>query len=427
MTEASNNEYTYSIPDLLKDSVTLSKIYINHGVMERETSFGINLSLPEMRLSATLQSRELELLPGKIEATLHKWEKKYKAFLAVKDRERKADSVEDMNAEARSAINELRGILAHTLDVHDAVDWDSVKRKEDFRANPDDLVKDGDAPDWIQFDDRGQPVEFAAISMEKQPTMESVKSEYGVLDRLLKGDKIKQEYEAQLSAWNAKNSELSGENDKRNSLFQELQNNFEIQNKSFEEEKHNNNVALDNIRNRYQDADPKAVEEYCDLVMSSSSYPDYFPRSWLLEYHENNKTLIINYELPSSQETPRIESYKYVEESDSIRENLMPDADRDVLYNELIYQIVIRTPHELFEADVVNALDKIIFNGHVNIINRATGSKETRTIVSVAAGKAEFLSFDLSQVEPKATFDHLKGVIDGVPAELKSVSPIVEV
>ena len=89
MTETNNKEFMYSIPDLLKDKVKLSKIYINHGVMERETSFGIDLSLPEMRLSTSLQSRDLELLPGKIEATLHSWEEKYKVFLADHDRKRK--------------------------------------------------------------------------------------------------------------------------------------------------------------------------------------------------------------------------------------------------------------------------------------------------------------------------------------------------
>ncbi len=181
-----------------------------------------------------------------------------------------------------------------------------------------------------------------------------------------------------------------------------------------------------NASSTYQHAEPKAVEEYCDLVLSSSNYPDYFPRSWLLEYRKGSQSLVVNYEMPAPLDLPRIESYTYVEERDDIRENLISDADRDALYDGLVYQIVIRTPHELFEADVVNALDKIIFNGYVNIINRATGAKETRMIVSVAADKDEFLGFDLSQVESKATFEHLQGVVDGSPAELKVVSPIIE-
>ena len=152
MTDASNQDFLCSIPDLLKDKVRMSKIYINHGVMERETSFGIDLALPDMRLSTSLQTRDLELLPGKVESTLHNWEAKYKVFLADQERTRKADSVEEMNVEARAEIAGLGKILAHTLDVHDAVDWNSIKRNDGFRIHPDDLVDGDDVPDWIQFD-----------------------------------------------------------------------------------------------------------------------------------------------------------------------------------------------------------------------------------------------------------------------------------
>jgi restriction system protein len=426
MTETSNNDFTYPIPDLLEGKVKLSKIYINHGVMERETSFGIDMSLPEMRLSTSLQSRDLGLLPGKIEATLHNWETKFKAFLAAKDRKRKADSVDDMNAEARAAIDDLRGILAHTLDVHDAVDWSSIKRKDGFRTNPDNLVDGNEVPDWIAFDETGRPTDFERQNTNGKPTLDSVKGEHGLLSGLFQGDKIKQDYEARLAAWDEQQKTTAQENEKRTKVFQELLQKFENLERTFEDEKHHNNVALDNIRARYQHAEPKAVEEYCDLVLSSSSYPDYFPRNWTLEYLNESQTIGVNYDLPSPADLPTIESYRYVDERDEIRENLLPDAERGALYDSLVYQICIRTPHELFEADVVDALNKVVFSGRVNIVNPATGKKETKTIVSFAAEKEEFLGFDLSLVQPKATFDHLQGVAGGALSDLEPINPIME-
>ena len=83
MSEQTDQAFMYSIPELLEEKVKLSKIYVNYGVMEKETSFGIDMSIPEMRLSKTLKSRDLELLPGKIESILHSWEKKSKVFVDV--------------------------------------------------------------------------------------------------------------------------------------------------------------------------------------------------------------------------------------------------------------------------------------------------------------------------------------------------------
>ena len=46
----------------------------------------------------------------------------------------------------------------------------------------------------------------------------------------------------------------------------------------------------------------------------------------------------------------------------------------------MIYQICTRTIHELFEADIINALDAVAFNGLVTNKNPATGIEETKAV-----------------------------------------------
>jgi len=424
MTDISEQGFTYVIPDLLVDKVNFSKVYVNYGVMEKETSFGIDMSIAEMGLSKTLRSRDLDLLPGKVEATLHSWEKKYGRFLVAQEREQKEANIGEMNTDAASAIKVLNDILAHTLDVHDAIDWDLIKITDEARVNPESLFEGGSVPDFINFDDSGRPVSFIEIAIPEQPTMESVKAAFGIFSQTFRGSKIKEKHQEETGQWTKEELETSRHNEEREAQFRQSLSSFETKAAGFEEEKRRNNEALEHIRERYKSAEPKAVEEYCDLVLDSSIYPDNFPKNWLLEYHVESRTIVTNYELPSPDQLPAIESYKYDKDKDSVVEIGLSDDARDDLYDNLVYQICIRTLHELFEADVVNAVEAVTFNGVVTIVNPATGKTELRCILSASSNKDEFMEFDLARVDPRATFAHLGGQTAGRPRELMSVSQV---
>jgi len=423
MTDISEQGFTYVIPEILTDKVKFSKVYVNYGVMEKETSFGIDLSIAEMNLAKTLRSRDLDLLPGKVEATLHSWEKKFRRFLDAQERERKEANIDEMNNEAASAIAGLSGILAHTVDIHDAIDWDLIKITDKLRVDPDSLFDGGSPPDFIVFDKSGCPVSVVERAVPEEPTLDSVKSEFGVLSQTFRGAAIKKEHEEQTGQWTREELEIRKTNEEREEAFRQALSAFESRVSAFEDEKRRNNEALEQVRRRYQGSEPKAVEEYCDLVLDSSVYPDYFPKNWLLQYRADNRTVVTNYEIPSPDQLPSIESYKYDNEKDVVVENGLSREARQNLYDSVTYQICIRTIHELFEADVVNAVDSIAFNGVVTIVNPATGKSELRCIASVSSNKDEFMEFDLSRVDPRATFEHLAGRTADPPHELASVNP----
>lgn len=96
------------------------------------------------------------------------------------------------------------------------------------------------------------------------------------------------------------------------------------------------------------------------------------------------------------------------------------------MYDSVVYQICIRTIHELFEADVINAIDAVGFNGLVTNINPATGIKETKNIISVVANRDQFLTFDLSKVDPKESFKHMKGVAAANLVDLTPIAPVIQ-
>jgi len=419
-------EFNYAVPDLLMNKVKVSTPYQNYNARGNPTSFGIDVEFPEMELSRTLKSSDFHLLKGKIEDTMRSWEKKYQGYLDKCHKQRRGSSVDDMNREAQDAIEALKGILAHTLDIDDTIDWDAIKRKESFRIGREDLLGENDKYGHIELDSIGKPADYEEEDLPTEPTMERVKDEYGTFARVFRRKAIKADFYRRCESWREKKQAVLDENSRRKSAFDDALLRFERARRAFEEEKKHDNNRLEDIKSRYSDSDSRAIEEYCDLVLNNSEYPDYFPKNWVLEFRPEDQTVVVDYHLPPPGKLPTVKSFRYIKSRDEITEQAIPTAERKRLYEQVIYQICIRTIHELIESDAINAIEAVAFNGLVTNINPATGVRETKTILSVLAPKNEFVTFDLSQVAPKATFKHLKGVAAAALVELTPIPPIIQ-
>lgn len=146
------------------------------------------------------------------------------------------------------------------------------------------------------------------------------------------------------------------------------------------------------------------------MVLSRSKYPDYFPQSFELDYKIETKILVIDYQLPSVDDIPTIKEVKYIQSKNEFSEKHISDTQRNKLYDELLYQITLRTLHEIFESDKINAIHTIGFNGYVHALNPATGKSQDVCVLSLQASKAEFEQINLAKVDPKTCFKSLKGV-----------------
>jgi restriction system protein len=124
---------------------------------------------------------------------------------------------------------------------------------------------------------------------------------------------------------------------------------------------------------------------------------------------------------------PSLAEVKYVQASDSYAEKHLTDSQRAKLYDDFVYQVTLRTIHELFEADQVRALAAVVFNGVVTAIDRGTGQSVTNCIVSVQAMRDPFLAINLAQVDPKACFRSLKGVGSSALHSVTAVPPVMSI
>jgi restriction system protein len=202
---------------------------------------------------------------------------------------------------------------------------------------------------------------------------------------------------------------------------------WEQERDAFLSEQQAQNEAVERQKESYLSGAADAIVGYCDMVLARSDYPDFFPKEWELDLNPETGVLVVDYALPAPANLPTLLEVKYVASKDEFSEKHMTEAQRDKLYDSLVYQAALRTIHELYEADTIRALAAVVFNGFVRAIDRATGNEVSACIISLRVGRDEFLAINLANVDPKACFKQLKGVDSSKLHSVTAVAPIVSV
>lgn len=378
------------------------------------------------------------------------WEKKQLAEQKRMDREDTIRSKEEKKAlaitkteEAQEEINQLETILRHTLTVNDAIDWNCLLSNKKYSIKK---------PIKKKYSTK-KPIKpkFSQNPSEPNRTDVKYKPNLGFFDkffskkRKIKEDDAEKLFNSDHESWNKKKRRIEKKNEgiesahpkhikdwevqkeifesKRDKLISD----WETQKNDYEKKKEEGNKKILAKEMEYQNREPGVVSDYCEMVLTNSKYPDYFPQEWDIEYQEETKILIIDYSLPNLDSLPTVKTIKYVISRDEFTESKLSNAALNKLYDSVLYQIALRTIHELYEADVVNAIDSIVFNGWVDSIDKATGRDINACIMSLQASKNEFLAINLEKVDPKASFKQLKGVGSSKLYGLSPVAPIANI
>lgn len=359
-------------------------------------------------------------------------ERRQEREAAARDIEAKKRLATERTEEARRAIEELQNILAHTLDIDDTIEWDLLKDTSSYSvpkppppvptpppASPSPIREPrADDPDF-----RPQYGFLDAFSASRRAARDEAAREAFKQARAgWKADSERQTEEFQ-SKQSAHRAELRKQEQSHKAALCE----WEHGKRQFEEEQSNRNAAIDLRRERYVARDPEAITEYCSMVLENSSYPDYLPQSFQLEYNAATGILVVDYRLPAPADIPAVIEVKYVKTTDAFVERQMAEAQSTQLYDSVLYQVVLRTIHEELEADSVSAVNAIVVNGWVHSIDAATGQEIDSCVLSVQAGREEFRLLNLRGVDPRACFRRLKGVGSARLHSLAAVAPLLTI
>ena len=381
-----------------------------------------------VNLKATLQTEEWEKRWAVVDAREH--ERSQKAVGKRQQEERKAFAAE-RTAEAQQELDGLSSLLKATLSVDDTINWENLKDKTPFMEKKPPLPS--------------VPPEPTSPPLPREPNR--LDSTYvpslGILDRLLSSRKervisekhalfasdhkawqeqvnvIKHTHTAALLAHEKSVAEMRQDHEKQLAKWSARGDQYIAKQAA-------DHATVDAKRAAYESKNLEAIIEYCDLVLSTSRYPDYFPQEFDIDYDPTAKTLIVDYQLPAPDDLPRLKGVKYTASRDDFEEQFIGESQASNLYDNVLYQVVLRTIHELFEADVISALDAIVLNGFVTAVDRTTGKPVTSCVLSLRANRSEFLNINLAQVDPKACFKSLKGVGSSKLHGLSPVPPIMQ-
>jgi restriction system protein len=176
----------------------------------------------------------------------------------------------------------------------------------------------------------------------------------------------------------------------------------------------------------FEAGEPDAVIKYFVLVLERSHYPEGFPQGFRLAYVPESRQLVIQYQLPAYNIVPPVAEYKYVKAGDKITEKQRLQKDRQGLYKRVVAATTVRTLYEAFSADQSQAAESVVFNGHVDTINEATGKQEYPCLVTLMTTRDSFMDRDFSRIDPLACLLDLSASVSKNPAELAPVRPVLE-
>ena len=186
------------------------------------------------------------------------------------------------------------------------------------------------------------------------------------------------------------------------------------------------NAELDQLITNLGYGVPEAVQEYVDIVLANSVYPDHFPVDYSFEFEASNAELVLRVVMPAPASVSNVKAYRYVKSKDEISESsLSQKAARD-RYSSAVHQVALRTLHEIFEADRRALIKTIALEVGTETTHPATGLVGFIPFVAVGAERDTFVRFELAEVVPQATLEHLgaslsKDPFGLLPAEMTGI------
>lgn len=283
--------------------------------------------------------------------------------LAAEEKERKrlyeeaqSARVEWQNAELQQKLAQLQSLLSDTLNVDDYYDLNKLKEQPVIpQFQPGQLGIPLQPPVWQRY----QPTEPTAMQKLVPGAKQKYEQELGF---------AQQRFQSDIQAYNYAESQrkLQLEN-----LFAQYQRYVTDLNQKAQTK----NAEIDQFQADLRAGLPEAVIDYFTLVLEASVYPPEFPKKAKIAYLSDSKQLIVEYQLPEFEVVPTIDCYKYVKSRNAIVETPRKDAERRASYSSVVAQITLRTIHELYEADRLNHLEIITFNGMVASLDLSKGKK----------------------------------------------------
>jgi restriction system protein len=335
---------------------------------------------------------------------------------------REAEAAE-MNANLSTIYSEVDGILSATLAVDDWVDLETLRvNKVDHP-----LVELGELEHEIQE----IPVQvYVPEPVWQEPeALRGLGAFLGAKKHAVAIELAMSQYELDVEACLEANRKIDIEYEKLTKQrdaqeYERLQKlviarmKYEIECGQREQDAQESNAELDKLINDLAFDVKEAIEQYVEIVLSNSVYPESFPTKHEYAFDLESRELTLSLDVGGPESIPTAKEFKFVRAVDEITSSSLPVTVIKNRYNNAIWQVAIRTFHEIFESDRNARIHTIALTVRTDSINKATGLPDQVPLVVASADRETFSTFDLSKVDPLATLKLLAAALSKNPFEL---------
>ena len=188
------------------------------------------------------------------------------------------------------------------------------------------------------------------------------------------------------------------------------------------------NAHIDELVRGVREHDRFAVSEYVQMVLDQSPYPPGFPAERHAGYVPESSLVAVEWFLPTFEIVPDYKAFKHVKTRKAVEPITRTLADAQRIHNGVIAQIAVRTVREVFAATSQDMVSTVVFNGHVDTVDPATGQRIRPPLLSMRATREKFDQLVLSEprFDPVASIKrHFFATISPHPEELKAVEPVM--
>jgi tellurite resistance protein len=383
--------------------------------------YSYTLSHPGLGRSRVIKAASRSELQEKVNTQARIWNDLYKkqceANVRRQTKANRATHLEDAQREAESrtteaqkTLEEIRATLSSGLKSKLRFLWDSQQNHLPFPPAQPTVAyhlfptqPDQNSPEYVPY--------FGLLDKVVGPLHEKRIAE------------AQQKYQAALAAWQDTCARIGKENDTLEADYLARVENWKNEKHTFESRQTAAIAAANSKAEKYAAGNAIEVIEYTTKILEQSSYPEFFEKSFDLDYNGANRVLTVNYDFPAIAEFPKLESVRYVKSQDTFSETNLSEKAAADLYGSFLYQVCLRTIHELIDTDSVKVLRGLAFNGYVSATNPATGNVDRNCVLALNTTPQAFSPLNLARVDPSECFKSLGGRSSDPLTKCRAVSP----
>lgn len=178
--------------------------------------------------------------------------------------------------------------------------------------------------------------------------------------------------------------------------------------------------ALREMRSGYENGVKDDVVSRTHCVLSSLVLPRSVPRTWEIDFDEEERILVIDFGLPDVVHNPPFKIVRL--KKGPVKKPLGQTARKEII-PRVHPAILLRVAYEVFLSDEGGVIRLLVVNGWITFDDPSTGANTKAYTASLMVERDQIASLNLSKIDPLAAFESLHGKSAGKLVEVIPIEP----